>query len=140
MVLIHKLKGESLHDSFTVSSMNCFQVLDQGCTKLRNFKKPVVTEAVVKCKSIWIQWRLISFKVFNSDIISFITLLQKGIKGTKVLRDDIQILPLCLHNSTVFVTAAEVKVCAEACLATSAQKLTPKFYISENMRIVMWQD
>lgn len=86
------------------------------------------------------QQRLISFKVHNSDFISFITLLRKGIKGEKALRDDVQILPLCLHNSAVSVTAAEVGVCAEAHLATSAQQLTPKFYVSENMSIVTWQD
>lgn len=83
------------------------------------------------------QQRLISFKIHNSDRISFITLLQKGIKGKKALRDDIQILPVCLHNSAVSVTAAEV---AEACLATTAQQLTPKFYILENMKIVTVQD
>lgn len=53
------------------------------------------------------QQRLISFKLHNSHFTHFITLLHKEIKGKQALRDDIEILPIFLHNSTGCVTAAK---------------------------------
>jgi len=76
-VLISKLKGKSLHDSFIVSFMNCVCVLDQSCTRLRSFKRPVVTETTMKCKSFWMQQRLMLFRAHNSGFISFITAMKR---------------------------------------------------------------